>query len=1498
MGSEEWNQISKVLAVLRSDVTYRTVTELEISLFCELLYLYFLGVSTNKSRRNQTRSEISDKMFATVCLIFCALLSFVDLSASAPRPPPIFSSSQRKVTAAFGTQVRLPCRVTDPSKIARYWWTRNGNQIKKSRKYRPKKFRYLRIKNVDGSDAGDYVCWAMNAGGKIQQTITLNVEGEVEDIAPYFTEKSKMKKPYFLLPASHKLKIVCSASGVPQPTVIWYKNGQELKHMPDDQTPLTPSSFVITFSSLRPKDTGKYKCQVSNRAGNITMTYTLKVKASVPPPTFSSSQRNVTAAFGTEVRLPCRVTDPSKTARHWWTRNGNEIKKSRKYRPKKFRYLRIKNVDRSDAGDYVCWAMNAGGKIQQTITLNVEGEVEGKLKPRGQPGKGRPWFVKAQPEQQFIAWPASRDLKLRCRADGEPPLKYQWLKDGKVLKYRRLDRKFNDTRWYLRIKTAVPSDNGLYKCIVSNRLGNISSHNIELTVAEKGPVRPILSAQYPLNKTARIGDNVTFQCIELFSPILTDYRWLHWKKLPPSYPDLEFDDNSPSMNSSYYTMINPRYYQPFQVHKEEGKYGGRVLLYNVTKEDEGMYTCLISNHLGLSWRSAFLRVFSSEFPIGLYLIKFPILLLTSNLSIAAMHIEVFNIITQETASDKESKYDISSLMHELVLSSEASVPPPTFSSSQRNVTAAIGTDVRLPCRVTDPSKTAKHWWTRNGNEIKKSRKYRPKKFRYLKIKNVDRSDAGDYVCWAKNAGGKIQQTITLNVENPHFRNSTEDIAPYFTEKSKMKKSYLLIPASHKLKIVCSASGVPRPTVIWYKDGQELKHMPDDQTPLTPSNFVIAFSSLRPKDTGKYKCQVSNRAGNITMTYTLQVKEMITTKPVLLSMDNITAYEGDNVTATCKAVSDGLPHFQFALLENGTFNVLDPGLSPEDYVWKSNKVRWHGVNLRLVNVTRKDERNYYCMVGDDRGFDYVKFYIKVLPRPVTPEAKSIASKSNPPQETGETDQNSTLAIIIVVCVAAVTVLLGSGLAWYCIFRRDKTKKNAGDIEAYGAPPYPGKRRDPLSSTSSSMSNCSTNPLLERHSIRYLKRQNSSLSHVSEMVLHCDAEWEIDRENLNLLEVIGEGAFGKVLKAEAFGLNRQNMGKTIVAVKTLKDDATEADLMDLVSEMEVMKTIGRHKNIINVIGCCTQDGPLLVVVEYAPYGNLKEYLRERRPDRNGVTNQIEGEEKLNLRDFVSFSYQIARGMEYLSAKKCIHRDLAARNILVGEDKVMKIADFGLARDIHQIDYYRKTTDGRLPVKWMALEALFDRVYTSKSDVWSFGVVVWEIVTFGGSPYPSIPIEKLFELLQTGYRMDRPVNCPQDIYNLLLRCWKEEPYIRPTFTDLVEELDTMLSKMTNEEYVDMGELISPMQPHAAQNEVASSPSDSESNKQKVLVAPPMEFICSRKKSWMVNCEQRYSIERQPYLRNYQKSVEQMNYYNHWDAGTIKSLFSEWSNNFCAII
>nr|XP_024649247.1 fibroblast growth factor receptor 4 isoform X6 [Macaca nemestrina] len=315
------------------------------------------------------------------------------------------------------------------------------------------------------------------------------------------------------------------------------------------------------------------------------------------------------------------------------------------------------------------------------------------------------------------------------------------------------------------------------------------------------------------------------------------------------------------------------------------------------------------------------------------------------------------------------------------------------------------------------------------------------------------------------------------------------------------------------------------------------------------------------------------------------------------------------------------------------------------------------------------------------------------------------------------------------------------------------------------------------------------------------------------------------SLVLGKPLGEGCFGQVVRAEAFGMDpaRPDQAST-VAVKMLKDNASDKDLADLVSEMEVMKLIGRHKNIINLLGVCTQEGPLYVIVECAAKGNLREFLRARRPPGPDLSpdGPQSSEGPLSFPVLVSCAYQVARGMQYLESRKCIHRDLAARNVLVTEDNVMKIADFGLARGIHHIDYYKKTSNGRLPVKWMAPEALFDRVYTHQSDVWSFGVLLWEIFTLGGSPYPGIPVEELFSLLREGHRMDRPPHCPPELYGLMRECWHAAPSQRPTFKQLVEALDKVLLAVS-EEYLDLRLTFGPYSPAGGDTSSTCSSSDS---------------------------------------------------------------------------
>uniref|UniRef100_A0A8C9TXF6 Proto-oncogene tyrosine-protein kinase receptor Ret n=1 Tax=Scleropages formosus TaxID=113540 RepID=A0A8C9TXF6_SCLFO len=305
---------------------------------------------------------------------------------------------------------------------------------------------------------------------------------------------------------------------------------------------------------------------------------------------------------------------------------------------------------------------------------------------------------------------------------------------------------------------------------------------------------------------------------------------------------------------------------------------------------------------------------------------------------------------------------------------------------------------------------------------------------------------------------------------------------------------------------------------------------------------------------------------------------------------------------------------------------------------------------------------------------------------------------------------------------------------------------------------------------------------------------------------DPKWEFPRKNLVLGKTLGEGEFGKVVKATAFRL-KGKAGYTTVAVKMLKENASQSELRDLLSEFTLLKQVN-HPHVIKMYGACSQDGPLYLIVEYAKYGSLRNFLRESRKigpsymgnDSNRNSSYLENpdERVLTMGDLISFAWQISRGMQYLAEMKLVHRDLAARNVLVAEGRKMKISDFGLSRDVYEEDSYVKRSKGRIPVKWMAIESLFDHIYTTQSDVWSFGVLLWEIVTLGGNPYPGIAPERLFNLLKTGYRMEKPENCAEEMYNLMLRCWKQEPDKRPTFSEISKELEKMMVK--SRDYLDL--------------------------------------------------------------------------------------------------
>ncbi|XP_029568451.1 fibroblast growth factor receptor 3 [Salmo trutta] len=589
-----------------------------------------------------------------------------------------------------------------------------------------------------------------------------------------------------------------------------------------------------------------------------------------------------------------------------------------------------------------------------------------------------------------------------------------------------------------------------------------------------------------------------------------------------------------------------------------------------------------------------------------------------------------------------------------------------------------------------------------------------------------------------------------------------------------------------LDLSCNPDG-PAQAVLWFKDGSGL--LPSNRTRV--DQRVLRIINVSYEDSGMYSCHVTHD-NNLLSNYTIRVTDSLSsgddedhdedlddtegpywTRPDRMEKKLLAIPAANTVKFRCAAAGNPTPSIHW--LKNGKEFKGEQRMG-------GIKLRHQQWSLVMESAVPSDRGNYTCVVQNKYGTITHSYQLDVLER----------SPHRPILQAG--------------LPANQTVVLGSDVEFHCKVYSDAQphiqwlKHIEVNGSRYGPDgvPYVNILKVSLESNSSMNSNT---PLVRI--ARLSSSDGPMLSNVSELELPSDPKWEFSRTRLTLGKPLGEGCFGQVVMAEAIGIDKEKPNTPLdVAVKMLKDDATDKDLSDLVSEMEMMKMIGKHKNILNLLGACTQDGPLYVLVEYASKGNLREYLRARRPpgtDYSFDTCKIP-DEQLTFKDLVSCAYQVARGMEYLASQKCIHRDLAARNVLVTEENVMKIADFGLARDVHNIDYYKKTTNGRLPVKWMAPEALFDRVYTHQSDVWSYGVLLWEIFTLGGSPYPGIPVEELFKLLKEGHRMDKPANCTHELYMIMRECWHPVPSQRPTFRQLVEDHDRVLSMTSTDEYLDL--------------------------------------------------------------------------------------------------
>ncbi|XP_050736021.1 tyrosine-protein kinase SRK3-like isoform X2 [Eriocheir sinensis] len=268
-----------------------------------------------------------------------------------------------------------------------------------------------------------------------------------------------------------------------------------------------------------------------------------------------------------------------------------------------------------------------------------------------------------------------------------------------------------------------------------------------------------------------------------------------------------------------------------------------------------------------------------------------------------------------------------------------------------------------------------------------------------------------------------------------------------------------------------------------------------------------------------------------------------------------------------------------------------------------------------------------------------------------------------------------------------------------------------------------------------------------------------------------QWEIKAEELDFEKKLGSGSFGEVWLGK--------MNSVLVAIKMMREGKMNPE--DFLAEAKVMKEL-RHPNILTLYAVCSREEPLLIITEFMSEGSLLDVLRNQ---------------PLVLQQQLYASAQAAAGMEYLEGQQLIHRDIAARNILVGPCLVCKVADFGLSK-LHDEAVYEKTqSKSRLPVKWTAPECLMYQRYSSKSDVWSFGVMMIEILTHGAVPYPGYTNQQVLEAINSGYRMPQPEGCPCSLYELILKCWKIDSESRPTFSFIHDYLQNYDVQCENSYY-----------------------------------------------------------------------------------------------------
>uniref|UniRef100_A0A8D1C3Z0 Macrophage colony-stimulating factor 1 receptor n=1 Tax=Sus scrofa TaxID=9823 RepID=A0A8D1C3Z0_PIG len=703
--------------------------------------------------------------------------------------------------------------------------------------------------------------------------------------------------------------------------------------------------------------------------------------------------------------------------------------------------------------------------------------------------------------------------------------------------------------------------------------------------------------------------------------------------------------------------------------------------------------------------------------------------------------------------------------------------PPTLTLKPTELVRIRGEAAQIVCSATDVDVHFEVFLHRGDTKLAISQQSDFHDNRYQKVLTLDLDpvgfqDAGNYTCMATNARGTHATSMVFRVVEGAYLTLT-------SEQSLRQE----VAVGEKLDLKVKVEAYPSlQSFNWTYQGPFSDQQPELSFETSKDTYryasTLTLPRLKPSEAGRYSFLARNARGEGVLTFELTLlyppEVRITWSLVNGSRALVcqaSGYPQPNVTwVWCGGHTDRC---------EGAGVLVQEALGPE--VLSQEPFHKATVQRLLAVGTLERNRTYECRARNSLGNSSHAF------QPV-----SVAAQVHSPDE-------PLFTPVLVACVSIMALLL---LLLLLLLYKYKQK-----------PKYQVRWK-----------------IIESFA-------GNSYTFIDPTQLPYSEKWEFPRNKLQFGKTLGAGAFGKVVEATAFGLGQED-AVLKVAVKMLKSTAHADEKEALMSELKIMSHLGPHENTVNLLGACTHGGPVLVITEYCCYGDLLNFLRrkaeamlgpglnpgqspepgpgykniplekkytrrdsgfssqgvdayvEMRPVSTSSSNDSFSEQDLDkedrrpleLCDLLRFSSQVAQGMAFLASKNCIHRDVAARNVLLTSGHVAKIGDFGLARDIMNDSNYIVKGNARLPVKWMAPESIFDCVYTVQSDVWSYGILLWEIFSLGLNPYPGILVNsKFYKLVKDGYQMAQPAFAPKNIYSIMQACWALEPTRRPTFQQI---------------------------------------------------------------------------------------------------------------------